>query len=234
MILFLVKFFEKEKHADAFIAGSVHAKKLSYFQEKDEQENFNRSDKHEGIIGWLQPGRGQLVINGMDITGDLAGPIEMQRTWLGDRYVFCVYAACSGNIDLRDSSAENIEALRRQLRIHKDCYRLGEYAVIVKNVPEFISRIQKGAGLKQCRISHGSVEYYNPATFHGQFTDEQALFRKHDGYKHHQEHRFIIDSPDRGDDFITLDIGDISDIAMECDTKKINQVLLGGTIEIVS
>lgn len=234
MIFFLVKFFEKKKHAEAFIAGSVHAKKLSYFQEGKDQESFNRSDKHEGVFGWLQPGQGRLVINGMDMTEDLAGPIEMRRTWLGDRYVFCVYAGHSGDIDLNDLSAENIEALRRQLEIPEDCHKLGKYAVIVKNVPEFIDRIQKRAELNQYRMFCGSVKYYNPKTFHGQFMDEQAIFRKHDDYKHHREYRFVIDSPDRRVKSVTLDIEDIRDIAMECDTEDINQVLLGGGIEMIS
>ena len=61
--------------------GRVYANRLSYFKDIEGTDDSGRADGHEGIIGWFQPNQGRLTINEIDITGDLAGPIEMQREW---------------------------------------------------------------------------------------------------------------------------------------------------------
>ena len=109
VILFFVKFFSRRKYARYFMDGKVHAKRLSYFKGIDSKDDSGRVDRHEGVIGWFQPGHGILTINEIDMTSDLAGPIEMQREWLNYRNVFCVYAAHSGDIDLSDMNSNKIE-----------------------------------------------------------------------------------------------------------------------------
>ena len=78
-IFFFVKFFANKKYATDFVNGEIFANRLSYFRRIEGTNDFERADRHEGVTGWFQPGLGRLVINGMDITGDLAGPVEMQK-----------------------------------------------------------------------------------------------------------------------------------------------------------
>ena len=195
-------------------------------------EDFNRTDKHEGVIGWFQPGRGRFEINGMDITGDLAGPVEMQRKWLDDLNVFCVYAAHSGDLDLGNLSTENIDAFRSQLEIPDDCLKLGKFAVVVKDVAGFISRVETSVKSENYRVFRGFVKYYNPESFHGNFSDGEAIFRKRDEHKHQQEYRFVIDTLIKGTNPVTLNIGDIRDITMRFNSADINKDFLGGKIEL--
>ena len=79
VMLFFVKFFSRKKYARAFMQGKVYANRLSYFKSIEGTDYSGRADRHEGVIGWFQPSKGRLTINEMDFTGDLSGPIEMQR-----------------------------------------------------------------------------------------------------------------------------------------------------------
>ena len=106
-VFFLVKFFDKPEHANAFVCGRVFARRLSAFKKDEDSDESGRMDRHEGTISWMQPGKCQIKINGMDISADLAGPAQVQRHWLNHINVFCVHAAHSGDLDL--ASLSNIE-----------------------------------------------------------------------------------------------------------------------------
>ena len=232
VILFFVKFFSQKKYVCSFMEGRVHAKRLSYFKGIESSDDSGRADKHEGVIGWFQPGYGRLTLNGMDFTSDLAGPIEIQRSHLDFKNVFCVYAAHSGDIDMGNLDHDNIEALRKQLRLSENCQNLGRYAVVIKNIPEFLKRIKSAAEKKGYRISGRLVKYYDPASFHGSFSDREAVFRKQNEYMYQQEYRFVIDTLAVGDWPIDLEIGDLRDISSCFETSRINKELLGGEIKV--
>ena len=214
--------------------GKVYANRLSYFKGVEGTDDSGRADRHEGVIGWFQPNQGRLTINDMDITGDLAGPIEMQREWLNYRHLFCVHAAHMGDINLGNLSAHNVEDLRKQLELSEDCLKLGKFAVVIKNIPEFMKRIESAVEQKDYRLSRGLVKYYDPDVFRGSFSDWKAVFRKRSEYKYQQEYRFIIDTLVTGDWPIVLTVGDIRDITSCFCASKINEELLGGEIKLLS
>ena len=231
VIFFLVKFFSQRQYAEQFIRGNIHAKRLCYFKKLEGEQAAPRTDKHEGVIGWFQPDLGRLEINGMDLTADLAGPIEMQRDWLNYRNVFCMYAAHSGDLDLASLSSEDMEPLREQLRVPDACRQFGEYAVIVQNVPEFINRVEAAARFKRYGLSRKLVKYYNPDTFHGSFSDENAVFRKRSEYSYQQEFRFVFDTFIVGNNPIDLYIGSIGDISMCLNSTDIDRTFMAGEIK---
>lgn len=232
--MFLVKFLTKEERVKELISGKIYMKRLSFFKRMEEDQVSNRADRHEGVSGWFQPGRIHATINGMDISSDLAGPIEIQMDWLNDLNIFCMYAAHTGGLDLNTVSTGNIEILRRQLKIPVEyCQKLGENAVIVKDCPKFIDRIKMTAKSKGYGVAAGLVKYYDPRTYHGEFAGLEAAFWKRDEFKHQQECRIAINTFVPGEDAISLDIGDISDITMRLKTVDINKEFLVGSIEIV-
>ena len=146
----------------------------------------------------MQPVKSRLTLNGMDMSDDLAGPVQIQMDWLNHLNVFCVHAAHSGDLDLASLSNDNIEPLRQELMIPGKCLSLGKYAVVVKNVTEFINRMRSSAQAKNYRIAYGLVKYYDPATFHGNFRDVESVFRKQGQYSFQREFRFVINSGSLG------------------------------------
>ena len=141
--MFLVKFLPEEEWVKELISGKIYMNRLSCFKRLEEQQVSNRADRHEGVSGWFQPGGTHATINGMDISSDLAGPIEIQRDWLNAKH----YSVCShtGDLDLK-TTIGNIEILRRQLEIPVEyCQRLGTHAVIVRDCPKFLDRIKSAA-----------------------------------------------------------------------------------------
>ena len=224
-VFFLVKCFDKKNYADAFVHGRIHAKRLSWFKKAEDSHESGRMDRHEGTIGWMQPGECRLTLNGMDMSDDLAGPVQIQKNRLNHLNVFCVHAAHSGDLNLASLSNDNIEFLRQELMIPDECSALGKYAVVVKNVTEFINRMRSSAQAKDYRIACGLVKYYDPATFHGNFRDVESVFWKQDQYRFQREFRFVIDSGSLGECSLDMDIGDISDIAFQLKSTELNNSL---------
>ena len=222
VIFFLVKFFDNEVHAGDFIRGRVYANTLATFKAFEGFDDSGRADRHEGTIAWLQPGHGRLEINGMDITDDLAGPMQLQKSWLDHLHVFCLHAAQSGSLDMPKVSNENIEELRRQLIIPDECRALGKHAVVVNDVPEFVRRMEAAAQGKGYRIARGLVRYYDPESFHGNFGDVESIFHKQDRHSYQREFRFVIDKSLVSASPLILEIGDISDITQQFDSTDLN------------
>ena len=223
-VFFLVKFFDNLNHADDFVHGRIFANRLSRFKKVEDSDKSGRMDRHEGTIGWMQPGECCLTLNGMDMSDDLAGPVQIQKNWLNHLNVFCVYAAHSGDLNL--ASLSNIESLRQELTIPDECSALGKYAVVVKNVTEFINRMRSSAQANDYRITWGLVKYYAPATFHGNFRNvesvEASAFWRQDQYRFQQEFRFVIDSGSLGECRLVMDIGDIRDITLQLESTELN------------
>ena len=194
IIFLLVKFFDASDHAEKFVRGQIFARRLSAFKKDEDGDESGRMDRHEGTTGWLQPENIRLTINGMDLSDDLAGPLQIQAGWLNDLNVFCLHAAHTGDLDLASLSNDNIEILRQKLTIPDECFLLGKYAVVVRNVPEFIDRMESAARAKGYRIAKGLVKYYDPATFHGNFRDVESVFQKQERCSYQREFRFVIDT----------------------------------------
>ena len=234
--LFLVKFFDKATYADDLVRGQIFANRLSKFKQAEDSKDSNKSgrmDRHEGTTTLLQPGKCILKINDMDMSDDLAGPLQIQMNWLNHLNIFCVHAVHSGELDLASLSNDNVEALRQELTIPKKCLDLGKYAVVVKKVPEFIKRMINSARAKGYGIRYGLVKYYDPETFHGNFDDEEAAFRKQNRYSFQREFRFAMNSNSLGEDPLVMDIGNISDITLQLESSELNgEKLLGGKIEL--
>lgn len=213
-ILFLVKFYESRVHADEFVGGRVFANRLSKHKQGPRDDVSGRIDPDEGTFLWAQPGRGQLIVNGMDMSGDLVAPIQMQKDWVNHLHVFCMRAADGGDVNLDALSKANIAALREQLVISDRCLALGRHAVVVRDIPEFNRRMRAAAREKSYGIAWGRVRYYDPATIHGEFEDVESVFRKQSRYQFQREFRFVINSHSTGDSPLAMNIGTLSDITM--------------------
>ena len=233
VIFFLVKFFDNEVHASDFVEGKVYANTLATFKALEGIDDSGRADRHEGTIAWLQPGQGRLEINGMDISDDLAGPMQLQKSWLDHLHLFCLHAVHSGSLDMAKVSNENIEEVRRQLIIPDECRAFGKHAVVVNDVPEFVRRMEAAAQGKGYRIARGLVRYYDPESFHGNFREVESIFHKQDRHSYQREYRFVIDKGLVSASHLILEIGDISDITQRFDSAELNtEEFLGGDLAV--
>ena len=133
---------------------------------------------HEGTTAWLQPGQARFGNQRYEHHGRFAGPVQLQKNWLNHLHIFCFHAVHSGSLDMATVSNENIEELRKQFLIPDECRRLGEHAVVVNNVPEFIRLMEAAAAANNYRVARGLVRYYDPESFHGNFRDVESIFHK--------------------------------------------------------
>ena len=221
-IFFLVKIFNDEKYAKDFRNGKLFANRLSYFRNLEEDQDSNRGDMHEGVVSWLQPDQVKLEINGRTLT-DLAGPVSVKMNWHDHLNVFCIYAAHSGEFE--SLSHESLADFKTQLEIPESCLNLGKYAVVVTNFTQFIERVKIATAKNNYGLNACLVDYYNPDTFNGTFSEEEAVFKKRNEYSHQKEYRFAFDTGVTGKEALVLDIGDISDITTQCNVADVNKLL---------
>lgn len=218
-IFFLCKFFGNASHASDFMNGRLYANKLSYFKSLEEPYQA-RSDPHEGIAWWGQPGMIKVEINGHDLSDDLAAPVSISLNRLRESNVVCMHAG-----HLEDSSApppEDLEQVRERLLIPEECKKFGQIAVVIKNVPELLNRIRIAAHSRGYGVAWALVKYYDPITFHGSFPGISGAFWKQAGFRSEREYRIVFETGSIGDEPAILDIGPIEDIAMLSTIDEIN------------
>ena len=226
MTYLLVKFFDNESYVNDFLAGRIYANRLSYYKAIEDQQDGGRGDPKEGMGAWLQPGRGRLVINEMDMTSDLAGPIELQPNWLNHLNVFCLYAVHSGDLDPCNPRDWEIDAFRNYLLIPDRCFSLGAHAVVICNVAEFVRRMEAASNSAGYKVKRGRVKYYSPETFHGAIRGDAAAFTKQDRFSYQREFRFAIQTGSTGTSPITLSIGGIRDISKRYKSSDLNAEII--------
>ena len=232
-ILFLVKFLSSDGHVESLLGGRLYAQRLSWFKQREDGTVPGRLDPHEGTSSWMQPGSVRLTINGWDLTSDLACPVQAQPSWLDHLNVFCVHAVHIDDTDLERAVSGEMEELRRRLLIPESCFELGKNAVIIRDVPEFMSRFGAAIASHRYRAWSHLVRYYDPSSFHGHFDGIDPVFRKRSEYSSQREYRFTIDTGTTGDEPLYLDIGDIRDITLRLKSDELNgPQFLGGTMEV--
>ena len=181
----------------------------------------------------MQPGSVNIVLNDMDLSNDLAGPLQIQMDWLNYLHLFCMHAAHTGALDVDALSNENIEVLRQELLVPVDCSKLGEHAVVVKDVPGFIKRVEAAVKAKGYEGRCGLVKYYNLETFHGSFREAESVFRKQVTQSYQREFRIVIATGSASDCPLTLEVGDLSDITIPLLAGELNgPKFLGGEVAL--
>ena len=225
MIFYLAKVFQKREYADKFIRGEMYCNRLSWFKKLEDQEG--RSDTDEGaIVPQLEglsvtlevsdPDTGK-VVDRHTMQGFAAPPVLVPE-WFDHINVLCMFAAHSGDFQ-HEPSEGYLDHLTEHLKMPEKYVGLGEHAVVITNVTEFLSRVEKAAHQARYGVIWGLVKYYDP-----QFgspptrSDIETIFCKRERYAYQREFRFAIDTGTIEGGAISLDVGDISDIAFRTDT----------------
>ena len=225
MIIYLAKAFKEREHAEKFILGEMYCKQLTYFKKLEDREG--RGDPDEGAIvlplegldmtlGTKTPGTGEAV-DWHTIQG-LAAPPVVVPEWFDHIKIFCMFAAHSGGFQ-HEPSESYLDRLKEHLKIPEKYVTLGEHAVVITNVTEFFRRVENAAHQAGFGIRSGLVKYYDPEVGTPPVrSDIETIFCKAEEYGYQREFRIAIDTGTTEGGPISLDVGNISDIAFRTDT----------------
>ncbi|UNU29648.1 hypothetical protein [Aeromonas hydrophila] len=236
-IIVLIKIFDKEEYADAFINnGEMYCRTLGSFKEINDDV---RGDRFEAASSWYQSN--QIIMNlsyiddhgenkSIELSGSsLAGPVVMQPAVYNNFYLYCMYAVKKPEYneyyeteEEKSLVVEKINAmLKEAITLDDNVLSLGEFAVVVFNVKDFISKVKSALVNDGYRCTHNIVQYFDPETFHGDFNEIEALFRKRTDYEYQSEYRFVIQSPEHTE-HQTIHLGSLEGIAIKVPTRRIN------------
>jgi hypothetical protein len=227
-IWYLIKFFEREEHADNFLKGQLRLNRLVKFREMEEEAcTDGRGDHTEAVAIWLQPNDIiiELTIPGVGNTtitkADLAAPVAMRYSDYDYHHVLCMYAVYTkgfkpsqdGRFELNHEQAAEF---RKQVSIDERCFKMGPFAVVSPARP-FLNQVREAARRERLRIRGGLVRYYDDETFHGEIPEKDIPFHKQKRFAYQKEFRICIAPGEIGDDPLVREIGEISHFA-----RKIN------------
>ena len=236
-IYLMIKIFDNEEHADAFLnKGEMYCRTLGEFKKIEGDEH--RGDQYEGVTDWHQPDQIKLTIsfrneNGVEKTipiEKLAGPLIMQNTAYDRLNLFCMYAIKVEEFKEVYSTEEErkvvIERLNKsfaeQTKVNEKSFELGDFAVMVYKVEDFIEKIRKHIFDNGHEFSKGLVKYYDPETFHGSFKGIESVFRKRNIYSYQSEYRFAFYLKNTDIGTQTISVGSLKDCAIKIPTKELN------------
>ena len=219
-MVFLVKVFKDKVHADNFLKGELYAQRLRNFRSLEGDKE--RGDDFEGA--YLFP-PGSLLE--METTNSRTGEVEKvtvppehmgsliryQDRYLDNLNVFCTYAVDEEN--LQQVPCRDADKAQWRLGPPEVFLEFGKHAVAIHNPRSFVERVRKVAQCQSYAVFHGSVTYYEPEIgIPGMYPGIRTAFAKRKTYAHQKEFRIAIDTGTTGRKPITLNIGDISDIAL--------------------
>lgn len=226
-ILAFVRFFKEEAHRDMFLRGELYMNRLKCFKDYEENAEGNVGDKHEAVTHWLQPSEVVVSIGDPD-TGEMieiegiSAPIRVQNLIFDNYHVYCLFAVYFD----QDDSFENLEGFAQKILPDVRAGDLGDYCSII-NAVSFLERLEKGfqKDSEACvDAGRGLVEYFDPETFSGSFTGQEAIMRKKNCYAHQREYRFFTYNGTNGTDSRVLKIGDLSDITTNLHKSELSGI----------
>ncbi len=216
----LFKFFSCEKYRDDFLRGHLYFNSLNYFRNTEASDSFKQNDPYE-CCKVFQPNSikvsfGQLELN------DLAGPVSI----CGNDDVLKSYIMSFSTIRL-DSQKKYafLEDLKRDVLFSEKMIKYGEYVVVIPQAELFLERLEKAALKDGFDLFKGPVNYYDFSKDNVLDEFPKNAFRKRREFSYQREFRFLLRKKDAVNEYVTLEVGDLSDIAQSCKSADLNGML---------
>ncbi len=218
--------FGSEENLKKLQAGQLYMKNLKYYVglEKTTDDEVV-GDKYDGQMV-LQDVK--IYINTVDTDEFIAqfdAPTVSMNLGYLDRPVFCMFMFDYRNhVEKQlDGDTLTVKYLFTEEQLEK-IPSFGDSVLIIKNGDEFISRVKKGLLDAGYGFTRDHVQYYGFNNIEHlkqvQKDNSRIAFWKRDKYTYQQEYRFLVH--DSVDDFLSVNIGDISDIT---DLRKTEELL---------
>lgn len=208
--------FGSEENLKKLQQGELYMKNLQYYVDLEKTtDDEDVGDKYDGQM-MLEKVKITMYDNETDdFCGQFdASEISMNLGYL-DCPVFCMYI-----LDYRNHTSEELNGDNLKVRYdfteeqREKLSRFGTHALVIKNGDEFVRRVKDGLLSNNIGYTRDFVKYYSFNNLEQireiQGDNSRIAFWKRQKYAYQQEYRFIAHT--EVDDYLSVDIGDISDI----------------------
>ena len=228
--------FGSEKNLRKLQAGQLYMKNLKYYVDLENTTgDEDIGDKYDGQMMLQDVKISMYTLDTHKFIARFSAPSSSINLGYLDCPVFCMFV-----FDYRNHVEEHLEGENLTVKYRfteeqlKKIPNFGDSVLIIKNGDEFINRVKKGLLDAGYAFARDHVQYYAFNNMEHlkqvQGNNSRIAFWKRDKYSYQQEYRFLIH--DFVDDYLSVEIGDISDITKLLKTDEFLNTYFEITFEI--
>ena len=221
-VFFFIKMCKKEKHADDFRSGILHANRVRYYRDEgiDSFEGTSSMPITEDMVFTISAGGAKMTIPPKSINS-----VHIPFEGLLNLNVFCLAAIHTGEFD--KVTKENVEEIKKHMPIDPRCtFDFGKHAVIVTKPQRLLDRVKAYLQEQNHLGAMGLVSYFDPTNTPQTAQDcLDPVFFKSSRFKYQKEFRIAVINESAGCDALRLCIGNLEDISIRCDSMDVNKIL---------
>lgn len=228
--------FGSENNLRKLQAGQLYMKNLKYYVDLEKTtDDEDVGDKYDGQMMLQDVKISMYTVDTHEFIAQFDAPSASMNLGYLECPVFCMFM-----FDYRNHVEENLEGENLTVKYQfteeqlKKMPKFGDSVLIIKNGDEFVNRVKKGLLEAGYGFSRDHVQYYafNNVEHLKQIQSDNSriAFWKRDKYSYQQEYRFLIH--DFVDDYLSVDIGDISDITQLLRTEELLNTYLEITFKV--
>ena len=217
--------FGSEENLKKLQSGQLYMKNLKYYVELEKTtDDEDVGDKYDGQMVLQDVKISMYTIDTNEFIAQFDAPAASMNLGYLECPVFCMFM-----FDYRNHVEEQLEGELLTVKYQFTEEQLakmpnfGDSVLIIKNGDEFIKRVKKGLLDAGYGFTRDHVQYYGFNNMEHlkqvQKDNSRIAFWKRDKYAYQQEYRILIHY--FVDDFLSVNIGDISDITDLLKTEEL-------------
>ena len=227
--------FGSEKNLRKLQAGQLYEKSKYYVDLEKTTDDEDVGDKYDGQMILQDVKISMYTVDTHEFIAQFDAPSASMNLGYLDCPVFCMFM-----FDYRNHVEEHLEGENLTVKYQfteeqlKKMPNFGDSVLIIKNGDEFVNRVKKGLLDAGYGFTSDHVQYY---AFNNvehlkqvQSDNSRIAFWKRNKYSYQQEYRFLIH--DSVDDYLSVNIGDISDITKLLRTEELLNTYLEITFKV--
>ena len=230
--------FGSEQHLKKLQTGQLYMKNLKYYVNLEKTtDDEDVGDQYDGHMVLQDVKMSMYTVDTHEFIAQFDAPTTSMDLGYLECPVFCMFMFDYRNhveehLD-RDNLIVKYQFTEKQL---EKMPKFGDFVLIIKNGNEFINRVKKGLLNAGYGFTRDHVQYYGFNNLEHlrqvQKDNSRIAFWKREKYSYQQEYRFLIH--DFVDDYLSVDIGDISDITDLFRTKELLNICVEITFKVKS
>lgn len=228
--------FGSEENLKKLQAGQLYMKNLKYYVDLEKTtDDEDVGDKYDGQMVLQDIKINMYTVDTNKFIAQFNAPTASMDLGYSQCPVFCMFM-----FDYRNHVEEHLDGENLTVKYQfteeqlKKMPNFGDSVLIIKNGDEFVNRVKKGLLNAGYGFTRDHVQYY---AFNNvehlkqvQKDNSRIAFWKRDKYSYQQEYRFLVH--DFVDDYLSVDIGDISDITQLLRTEELLNTYLEITFKV--